>query len=260
MMQGTIHSLYHYPIKGLSPQPLDHVDLQVGQGFPFDRAFGFARHDSGFDPAHPQPLPKSRFLMLMRDERLAELRTHFDGPSHRLVIKAQGRTELEADLSTADGVEASQAFFAAWLNKGSGETPLLVHAAPHRFTDVSVVSPQMMNAVSLINLASVRELGLRIGQDVDPLRFRANIYFDGWAPFAELDLVGRTIALGGIAMRVLLRTRRCAATEVNPATGQRDMPVPGLIHWHFGHADMGVYAEVLSTGALRRGDSVNGDL
>ena len=129
-MQGTIHSLYYYPIKGLSPQPLDHVDLQVGQGFPFDRLLGFARHDSGFDPVNPQPLPKSRFLMLMLDERLAELRTHFDGPSHRLAIKAQGRTELESDLSTRDGVKASQAFLAAWLNRGSGETPCLVHAAP----------------------------------------------------------------------------------------------------------------------------------
>lgn len=259
-MQGTIHSLYHYPIKGLSPQPLDQAALQVGQGFPFDRLLGFARHDSGFDPANPQPLPKSRFLMLMRDERLADLRTHFDGPIHRLSIKAQGRTELEADLSTPDGVEASQAFLATWLNKGPDETPHLVHAAPHRFTDVSVVSPQMMNTVSLINLASVRELGVRIGQEVDPLRFRANIYFDGWPPFAELDLVDRTIDLGGIAMRVLLRTRRCAATEVDPATGQRDIPVPRLIHQHFGHADMGVYAEVLSTGALGPGGSVSVDL
>ena len=75
MMQGTIRSLYYYPVKGLSPQPLNQVELQVGQGFPLDRLFGFARHDSGFDPAHPQPLPKSRFLMLMWDERLAELRT-----------------------------------------------------------------------------------------------------------------------------------------------------------------------------------------
>ena len=83
MMQGTIHSLYYYPVKGLSPQPLNQVELQAGQGFPLDRLFGFARHDGGFDPAHPQPLPKSRFLMLMRDERLAELRSHFDGPSAR---------------------------------------------------------------------------------------------------------------------------------------------------------------------------------
>jgi len=257
-MKGTIHGLYHYPVKGLSPQPLDYVELQVGQGFPFDRLFGFARHDSGFDPAHPQPLPKTHFLMLMRDERLAELQTHFDGPSHRLSVKSQGRTELEADLSTKDGVDASQAFLAAWLNKGSDETPRFVHAAPHRFTDVSVVSPQMMNAVPVINLASVRELGVRIGQEVNPLRFRANIYFDGWPPFAELDLVGRTITLGGIAMRVLLRTRRCAATEVDPATGQRDIPIPRLIHKHFGHADMGVYAEVLATGALHPEDSIIG--
>ncbi|TNC63999.1 MOSC domain-containing protein [Rubellimicrobium roseum] len=255
-MQGTIHNLYHYPIKGLSPQPLDRVELLAGEGFPFDRLFGFARHDSGFDPAHPQVLPKSRFLMLMRDERLAELRTQFDGPSRRLSIRIQGRTAMGADLATADGIEAAQAFLAAWLHKPADETPRFVHAAPHRFTDVSVVSPQMMNTVSLINLASVRDLGARIGQEVDPLRFRANIYFDGWPPFAELDLVDQTVDLGGIAMRIIMRTRRCAATEVDPATGQRDIPVPRLIHQQFGHADMGVYAEVLSGGTLRPGDLV----
>ncbi len=259
-MQGTIHSLYHYPIKGLSPQPLDQVELQPGQGFPFDRLFGFARHDSEFDPDHPQVLPKSRFLMLMRDERLAELRTQFDGPSRLLVIRAQDQVVLEADLSTDAGIAAAQAFLVAWLHSAPQETPRFVHAAPHRFTDVSVVSPQMMNAVSLINLASVRELGARIDQPVDPLRFRANIYFDGWPPFAELELVDQVIDLGGISMRIVMRTRRCAATEVNPATGQRDVPVPRLIQQHFGHADMGVYAEVLSSGNLRPGHGVTAEM
>ena len=115
-----------------------------------------------------------------------------------------------------------------------------------------------MNAVSLINHVSVRELGLRIGQEVDPLRLRANIYFDGWPPFAELGVTGRTIASGGIAMCLFLRTRQHAATEVDPARGQRDIPIPRLTHQHFGHAGMGIYAEVLSTGALRPGDGVIG--
>ena len=35
-----VSGLYHYPIKGLSPQVLPEVRLTPGQGFPFDRVYG----------------------------------------------------------------------------------------------------------------------------------------------------------------------------------------------------------------------------
>ena len=68
---GQITALVHYPAKGLTGQTLPEVTLSCGQGFPFDRLFGFARADSGFDPASSAPMPKDRFLVLMKDERLA---------------------------------------------------------------------------------------------------------------------------------------------------------------------------------------------
>jgi uncharacterized protein YcbX len=176
-MQGRIDSLYHYPIKGLSPQALASVVLNAGEGFPFDRNFGFARHDSGFDPA--QPLPKDRFLMLARDARLAGLDTSFDPATRHLTIRAEGREVLSADLASKAGIAAAEAFFATMFAMTDARSPRFVHAAPHRFTDVAVVSPQMMNAVSLVNLASIRALEEKSGQAVAPLRFRANIYFDG---------------------------------------------------------------------------------
>jgi uncharacterized protein YcbX len=247
-MQGRIDSLYHYPIKGLSPQALASVVLNAGEGFPFDRNFGFARHDSGFDPA--QPLPKDRFLMLARDARLAGLDTSFDPATRHLTIRAEGREVLSADLASKAGIAAAEAFFATMFAMTDARSPRFVHAAPHRFTDVAVVSPQMMNAVSLVNLASIRALEEKSGQAVAPLRFRANIYFDGWPAFAEFDLIGQEITVAGVPMRILKRIRRCAATEVNPDTATRDLKVPRLLHQHFGHADMGVYAEVLAPGSL----------
>ncbi|MGV8984854.1 MAG: MOSC domain-containing protein [Cypionkella sp.] len=255
-MQGRIDRLYHYPIKGLSPQSLTTVVLNAGEGFPGDRNFGFARHDSGFDSADPRPLPKDRFLMLARDARLAGLDSHFDSATRHLTIRDAGREVLSADLGAKAGIAAAEGFFAAMFGMTPDQSPRFVHAAPHRFTDVSVVSSQMMNAVSLINLASVRALEEKTGLAIAPLRFRANIFFDGWPPFAEFDLLGQEITVGGIAMRLLIRTRRCTATEVNPATAERDIEVPRLLHQHFGHADMGVYAEVLASGTLSSGDLV----
>ena len=259
-MQGWISDFYNYPIKGLTPQALDRVRMAAGQGFPFDRMFGLARHDSGFDLGDPRPIPKDRFLVLVNEERLAGLQTHFDPENLDLSIRIQGHVVFEGCLRQSRDVRRAMSFFATMFDLDGGRRPVFAHAAPHRFTDVSVVSKDLMNAVSLINLASVRDLEARIGAPVDPLRFRANIYFDGWPAFSEFDLLERRFRIGDVRLRATLRTRRCAATEVKPGTGRRDMPISRLVMQHYGHSDMGVYAEVLSSGVIRRGDPIRFDV
>ncbi|MBW9051015.1 MOSC domain-containing protein [Rhizobium mesosinicum] len=255
-MQGNIESLFYYPIKGLSPQGIPGVDLQVAEGFPNDRVFGFARYDSGFDPVNPQPLPKDRFLVLVKEDRLAGLQTYLDPSTRQLTMKIQGHTAFEGNLHQSADVSAAVDFFATMFDLGVQQRPIFAYAGVHRFTDVSVVSKELMNAVSLINLASVRDLEAKVGRAVDPLRFRANIYFDGWPPFSELDLVGTEFSIGTARLRIVRKTRRCAATEVNPVSALRDLPVPRLLMQHYSHADLGVYAEVLEAGSVRSGDVI----
>jgi len=253
-MTGSIKALQTFPVKGLSPVPHERVALQTGQGFPGDRMFGFAKGNSGFDPSDPKPLPKDRFLVLLQYEALAGLKTRIDPVSLQFEVIAQDGTRHDFDLGTVNGQAESTRFFHDMLSLDEAERPFFSHAEPHRFTDVSVVSPRLMNAVSLINLASVQELSKKAGVEIDPARFRANILVDGWPPFAELDLVGQRIRLGQVTFEVLMRTRRCPATRVNPATAERDLDVPRLIKDHYGHLDMGVYVSACDDGALAIGD------
>lgn len=253
---ATISALYFYPIKGLSPVSVKQAALRADDGFPGDRLFGFAKGNSGFDPANPKPLPKDRFLVLMQQEKLAALNTTFDDATREFVIEIAGHETLRADLSTVEGQAAVSDFFMDFLQLSQDEKPFFAEAQPHRFTDVSVVSETMMNAVSFINLASVRDFAEQIGESVDPLRFRGNIVLDGWPAFSEFDLVGRTIKVGDVRFKVLKRTKRCAATEVNPATAERDIKVPALLRATYGHFDMGIYAQVISDGMI----GVNGVL
>lgn len=255
-MDGAVRQLFHYPIKGLSPQPLERVALDAGRGFPFDRAFGFARHDTRFDPADPQPLPKQRFLMLMRNKQLAALETLCDPDGRTLSVRQDGREVLRCDLSSPEDVAGAEAFLARFLGLADDRKPVFIHSDGLRFTDASVASEEMMNAISLINLDSVQALGTRISAEIDPLRFRGNLYFDGWTPFAELDLIDREVEIGTARMRICHRIQRCAATEVNPRTAQRDLPLPKHLLDTYGHADMGVYALVLAGGEIRPGDAV----
>jgi uncharacterized protein YcbX len=81
------------------------------------------------------------------------------------------------------------------------------------------------------------------------------VVIDGLPPFAELDAVGSVLSFGDVSLRILSRTKRCAATEVNPITAERDLKIPYLLRKHLGHMDMGVYVEVTRGGALSVGQS-----
>ena len=93
---------------------------------------------------------------------------------------------------------------------------------------------------------------------IDPIRFRANVYFDGAAAWREHDWIGAEIALGAARLRVVSPITRCAATEVNPATAARDLDIPAALDRNFGHINMGIYAEVISAGEIAIGDPLHG--
>ena len=110
--------------------------------------------------------------------------------------------------------------------------------------------------VSLINLASITALEAVVGAPVDPLRFRANVYLEEVPASSELDWVGSEIALGGARLRIIAAITRCAATEVNPATAERDLDIVGALQRGFGHNQMCIYAEVLAGGEIAIGDGL----
>jgi uncharacterized protein len=251
-----IERLYRYPVKGLSPEPVAAARVEPGQGFPCNRMFALALADTPFDPAAPAPQPKTRFLMLQRDESLAELTTRYDETQATLTIAQGDETVLVADLGEPEGRAAVEDFFMAFMGARLRGRPRLVSAPGFQFTDVSVVSETMMRAVSLINQASVEALAARVGRPVHHLRFRANIYFAGLSPWEEFDWIGREIMLGTVRARVVKRTMRCAATQVNPETARRDLDLPRALRDAFGHADMGVYAEIVAGGTMRQGDAI----
>ncbi|NEU15091.1 MOSC domain-containing protein, partial [Methylobacterium sp. BTF04] len=116
------------------------------------------------------------------------------------------------------------------------------------------LSPVMMRAISVVNLASVHALAEATGRTLDPLRFRANIHLDRLAPWQELDWVGRELSIGAVRFRGLARTPRCGAVNVNPATAERDTNLPKAIKQHFGHVDLGIYLEVVESGTITRAD------
>ncbi len=250
-MTAKIESLYRYPVKGLSPEPVTRATLKAGDYFPGDRLFAVENGPSGFDPAAPQHQSKIKFLMLMHNERLATLRTRYEDATSTLTIEQDGRSAVRADLATKEGRLAVEAFFRRFMPTELRGPPKLLQAEGHSFSNVPA------KVVSVINLASVAAIGTAIGAPVHPLRFRANLYVEGWPAWHKFDLLEREIAIGGARLKVTKRTLRCPATEVDPDTGVRDLAIPKTLMQTYGHADCGVYAQVIAGGEVAVGDAIN---
>jgi len=250
MPAARIQAIYRYPVKGLSPQALTRTILKAGQTLPADRLYAIENGPSGFDPARPAYFPKQRFLMLMRNERLAALRTDYDEASHTLTIHAEGREAAEGDLRTKEGRLAIEAFFRRFMPDELRGPPKVLSGEGHSFSDVA------RKVVSIINLASVAAIETAAGAALNPLRFRGNVYVEGWPAWREFELLDRDLRLGGARLKTVKRITRCAATEVDPDTGIRDVPVPSALLKAFGHADCGIYAEVIADGEIAVGDPI----
>ncbi|MGH7091928.1 MAG: MOSC domain-containing protein, partial [Stellaceae bacterium] len=157
----------------------------------------------------------------------------------------------------AEGCRQAAAFFDGFLG-GAVPGPLRIVEAPgHAFADARPKPNAGTDQyVSLINLDSVRALRTMIDAAVDPIRFRANLYFSGTPAWSEQEWIGCEIAVGGARLRVISPITRCKATEVNPDTAARDLDVVGTLMREFGNNIMGIYAEVIAGGALVVGDTL----
>lgn len=247
---AEITGLYRYPIKGLTPEALLRAPLRTGKTLPADRRYAIENGPSGFDPDVPEWKPKIQFLMLARNERLAELDSRFDDATNVLTIRRDGQIVASGDLETAAGRAAIERYFTENFQPELKGPPKLLSGRDHSFSDVA------RKVVSIINLASVRAIESMLGATVHPLRFRANLYVQGWPAWSELDLVDQTLAIGQARLKIVKRIKRCPATNVDPVTAKRDLEIPPALSRNLGHMDCGIYAEVIADGEIGVGDAV----
>lgn len=250
MTTATLARITRYPVKGLSGQTLPHVDLVPDEGIPEDRRFALAHGASAFDPEAPAWKPKSNFLVLAKNARLAQLETDYDPATTTLTVTRAGRQVARGDLSSPTGRLLIQQFFAAYMGEDAYGKVRVVEVPGFMFSDV----PQKV--LSLVGAASLVDLERVTGAPVDPRRLRGNLLVEGAPAWAEFEWVGKEITVGGVRFAIEGRIDRCAATEVNPETGERDMMLPRLLRKGYGHIECGVYARVLTAGRIAVGDGV----
>jgi uncharacterized protein len=249
-MEPLIQALYRYPVKGLSAESLDRVDLCAGEAIAHDRRFAIAHGAARrLDPANPEWMPKGFFLQLMSNEKLATLATSFDPGSGVLTVRRNGRQVSRGKITEPTGRAVIEQFFAAYMGTQARGQPKLVECRGQPFSDTR------QPFISIINLASVRDLARVVGKPVDPMRFRGNILVEGVAAWSELEWVGQSLGIGDVTLHIEETTGRCAATNVDPVSGARDMALPRGMQNAFDHELCGVYAKVVEGGTIAIGDT-----
>lgn len=251
----VITSIVRYPAKGLAGEVLlggSRIELD---GLPFDRVLGVS---NGLRPIEPigQWTNYDAFHALASRADLATFHARVTGSGHDEVCveitRRDGET-LSVPLTSAggpgDGFENAVTTAATWFGGARVRVASLVASGTHLWDVKSA-------PISVINLATIRQLSEVAGVTLDPLRFRANLYIDGVPAWSEFDLVGRTGTVGSVRLGFIATIDRCRATSADPARGVYDLNVPGLLQDRFGHTHCGVYAIVLEAGETRPGDAL----
>jgi len=250
-MTARIVSLYLWPVKGLSGQPLEEARIEPGRPLKDDRRWAIERSGHIFDPVHPRHIPKGKFLQLVNTAKLAALESRYDAETATLTLLREGRQLARGQLTTPAGRAIIEQFLSAFLEDEIPAAPRIVGHGEHHFFDVP--KPWL----SVINLETLKDIERIVGRPVEPERFRANIYIEGLPAWREFEWVGKEILVNGTpAFRAMERIGRCIATGVNPKTGERDLHIPRTLLDHYDHKDCGLYMEPVADMLLKPGDEL----
>ena len=246
-----IHQLWQYPVKGFGGNQMPLAKLQQGSYFPNDRQFAISIGDEKTATASDGTwFRKAHFLQLMSHDLLAEYSCRYDDAANpKLELLHHGVTCLSIDPAEPADCQRFEDFFFTLLGSKLCGKPRLMTMKHQAYSDQSTA------LISIANNASLDAFAEATNTKSDSRRFRINIIIDGDMPFAEEALIGTTLRCGDALLLVKEPVGRCAAINVDPATAKRSPEdYVRFMKAHFGHSNLGIFAEVINGGIIRLGD------
>ncbi|GAB4389376.1 MOSC domain-containing protein [Albidovulum sp.] len=245
-MTPSVASLQRHPLKSHGREALAAVTLTRGQGIAWDRHWAVAHEAARI--VEGEWAPCQNFSRGSKAPALMAIEARLDEARAELTLSHPARPDLTFRPDAAEDLGR----FLDWVRPlcpADRAQPVRIHSVPGRgMTDTDYPS------VSIISLASNRALGEHLGVDLSPLRWRANIWLEGLAPWQERGWVGRRLRIGTAVLEIVEPKVRCLATTANPRTGQRDADTLRALRALHGDQDFGLYARVLEGGTVELGD------
>jgi uncharacterized protein YcbX len=196
----------------------------------------------------------------------------------RYPVKSLEREELSRATVVADGIEGDRthALIVANPDHARAGKPLrgkehnrlhtvtgaqngvaLAHAAgitvdiapPDRYFDA--------RPISIIFDTWLAEIEALVGRQLDPLRYRPNIFAHAATGFdcGESDLIGTTLTIGTTVLEVVAPIHRCVTTTYDIATGESDPAVLREVALRRENT-AGIYCTIVRAGEIAQGDAI----
>lgn len=247
-MTGVVAGIWRHPIKSHGREELLRVQLTEGRCLPFDRKWAVAHEAAKLEDGQ-RWVPCTNFSRGSKAPKLMAISAAVDEGTNTVTLThpAQPGITINPDLS------ADQRSFLDWVTPLSPEN----RAQPSKLVSVGRgMTDTEFESVSLINLASHREVQKQLGKEISPLRWRGNFLLDGFEPWEERNWIGKRLRIGDAEFEVREHIKRCMATTASTRTGERDADTLGILNQNWGHQDCGVYAVVTKPGVVVRDEPV----
>jgi uncharacterized protein YcbX len=233
---GVVKSLFRYPVKSMRGERIDATQV-FWPGLAGDRRYAFVRGGN-----------TSRFPWLTGREvpNLLRYAPYFvnaadPGASQVRVIAPDGSDYALEDDALCDDLAAQYGHAVHLLQSNRG------------IPDSA--------GVSILGVATVGDLGARVGAELDPIRFRPNILVEtaGGQPYEEEDWLGGLLVFGdgddGARIRANRKDPRCMMVNLDPEQAVQN---PAVLREIVRNREecVGLYATTEAPGLVRVGDPI----
>jgi uncharacterized protein YcbX len=247
-MTGTLASIQRHPLKSHGREALDEVSLRAGAALPWDRRWAVAHDAARIDDGAWAAC--RNFSIGSKAPELMAINAALDEATGEIALSHPDRPDIRFRPDKPDDA----ARFLDWVRPlcppGRAQ-PERIYSVP----DIAMTDTEYQS-VSILSLASNRDLGAGMGADLSPLRWRGNLWVEGLQPWEERGWIGRLLRIGGVMFEVKENIVRCLATTTNPTTGRRDADTLAALDALHDAREFGVYATVVEGGTIRCGDRV----
>lgn len=261
---GRLVAIWRYPVKSMMGEELNSTEL-AEKGVVGDRAYGLWDVEAGV-LAKAKNAERWPDMFSYRARFMEEPRPWKPTPPVVITLPngdavASAGAEVGRRLSGAFGrpVHVRRLRGAGAAFEGASHDEQWASNEEHVSLSTSREGKFYDNGnVHIVTTATLAALqAMAPGCRLESRRFRPNLVIDVslMAGYVEDSWVGREIAVGEVILQVTQRTKRCILTTFAQGDLPEDMSLLQAI-WEHNDGFVGVYAQVVHTGAVRRGDEV----
>ena len=246
-----IKNLYFSPVKSLSFNNVDNLEIIKNIGIKNDRIFAFTNNlnlkDIELIKNNPLKREIYKFLSLKKYPELNQY--NFLLEDNFLILEFENKITLKTDIDNQHEVKILCSKLEDILPNINNIN--LLKDSMNPFFDT------MPNkSISLINLNSIKDFENLSNHQVEHERFRGNIYVEDLDKWEERKLVGKVLSINDSKFKVIKEIPRCSATNIKPKTSDINLNIPFNLKKIYNHINLGIYLDPLNDGKINKGDLI----